>query len=58
MIAQHRVGKGFLGYVRADLKWAVVRVLIEYHKRVRLPSRELPTELRRPAPPASSKRAA
>ena len=45
MIAQHRVGKGFLGYVRADLKWAAVRVLIEYDKRVRLPNRELPTEL-------------
>ena len=45
MIAQHRVGKHLLGYVRADLKWAAVRALIEYDKRVRLPKRELPTEL-------------
>jgi len=45
VIAQHRVGKHLLGYVRADLKWAAVRALIEYDKRVRLPKRELPTEL-------------
>ena len=45
MIAQHRVGKGLSGYVRADLKWAAVRTFIEYDKRMRLPKRELPTEL-------------
>jgi putative CocE/NonD family hydrolase len=45
MIAQHRVGKGVVGYVRADLKWAAIRALIEYDKRLRLPKRELPTEL-------------
>jgi uncharacterized protein len=45
VIAQHRVGKGFLGTARADLKWAAIRALIEYDKRMRLPKRELPTEL-------------
>src|SRR5450759_922543 len=45
MIAQHRVGKRVVGYVRADLKWAAIRALIEYDKRLRLPKRELPTEL-------------
>ncbi|MCX6364276.1 MAG: CocE/NonD family hydrolase, partial [Actinobacteria bacterium] len=45
MIAQHRVGKSRLGYARADFKWAAVRALIAYDKRVKLPKRELPTEL-------------
>jgi len=45
MIAQHRVGRGFLGHAAADLKWAAIRALIAADKRVRLPKRELPTGL-------------
>ena len=45
VVAEDRIGRGFPGHVRADLMWAAIRAFIEYDKRVRLPKRELPTEL-------------
>jgi len=45
MIAPYRVKKDVLRHLAADVKWAAVRALIEYDKRVKLPRRELPTGL-------------